>query len=338
MISVVTVTYGDRAHHIATVVRNLLATEPSSLIARLFVVDNASSQRTQEVLKQLAREDSRLTVIPLATNEGSAGGFATGIRAASETQSDFVLLLDDDNVPCPSALEELVEAHRRLGERAPGSRFALLCTRWDQHYQRRIAMGEPVEHVYPRTSSYCGFHVLDLPRRLRDRLFKDKTDGRDRLRIEPVQVPYGPYGGLFMRRDLIAEVERPDRRYFTYADDFDFTYKFASRGIPLVLVPACRLRDIDTSWSNYEQQGSALRSIFLHPSDARVFLSLRNQILFEKQLEKNPILYAINRFGFVILLLAAAARYAKPSRLMLALRALYRGEKGSWHMPEGIAL
>jgi GT2 family glycosyltransferase len=338
MIAVVVVTYGDRRELLSAVLQRLLAPESSELISEIIVVDNASSSCTKELLSRLVSIDARVKVVTLETNEGSAGGYSRGLTRAVEGSGEFVLLLDDDNLPCPSAFERLIESWRILKEAIPDGRFALQCTRWDHDYHRRLAFGEPVESVYPGRSSYCGLHIRQVPRRISTILSGRKADDSVEIRREPVSIPYGPYGGLFIRRELLARIELPDPRFFTYADDFDFTHRFVTAGIPLYLIPTCRVQDIDSSWSNDSQHRSVLRSIFLHSSDARVFLSLRNQVYFEKTIKKNPLLYMLNRLCFVLLLIGGALRYGRWRRLVLALNALIRGEMGRMQRPDSLII
>jgi hypothetical protein len=72
------------------------------------VVDNASGDGTAEWVSS-AHPDVDLLV--LGVNTGGAGGFAAGLgRALDEHGADLVWLLDDDTVPAPGALGELVRA------------------------------------------------------------------------------------------------------------------------------------------------------------------------------------------------------------------------------------
>ncbi|WP_144680930.1 MULTISPECIES: glycosyltransferase [unclassified Cellulosimicrobium] len=75
------------------------------------VVDNASDDGSKDVA---AAHPVRATVIPLEQNTGGAGGFATGIAHAVDALSaDLVWLMDDDTIPTPAALSELLRARER---------------------------------------------------------------------------------------------------------------------------------------------------------------------------------------------------------------------------------
>ena len=88
---------------------------------RVIVVDNASTDDTATVLSQRRDVDT----VRLALNTGGAGGFAAGIQAALAGGCDAVWLLDDDTIPQPDALAELVRAR----EAYPGATPAVVASR-----------------------------------------------------------------------------------------------------------------------------------------------------------------------------------------------------------------
>ncbi|RIJ02065.1 glycosyltransferase, partial [Clavibacter nebraskensis] len=72
------------------------------------VIDNASTDGSADVIRARFPEVA-LTTLP--TNTGGAGGFTAGIeRAISVHDAELVWLMDDDTVPDPPALEELLRA------------------------------------------------------------------------------------------------------------------------------------------------------------------------------------------------------------------------------------
>lgn len=78
----------------------------------LVIIDNASTDETEAFLSE--REFSvPATVRRLAENTGGAGGFAAGTQLAYELGLDGMWLMDDDTVPQPEALGELVSGLER---------------------------------------------------------------------------------------------------------------------------------------------------------------------------------------------------------------------------------
>jgi GT2 family glycosyltransferase len=76
-------------------------------VDHVVVVDNASTDGTPDVLAARAEP---LDVVRLTANTGGAGGFAAGLARALHGDTDAIWLLDDDTIPEPDALAELVRA------------------------------------------------------------------------------------------------------------------------------------------------------------------------------------------------------------------------------------
>lgn len=76
----------------------------------IVIVDNASTDATPEALRERSSAaGSVLDVVTLTANTGGAGGFAAGMRRAVDRHApDLVWLMDDDTIPMPSALAELL--------------------------------------------------------------------------------------------------------------------------------------------------------------------------------------------------------------------------------------
>ena len=70
----------------------------------IIVVDNASSDKTPEMLKKIAVEYDRVKVILNKTNRGFAGGNNDGVSAAS---GDVIILLNSDTLVPAGSMEKL---------------------------------------------------------------------------------------------------------------------------------------------------------------------------------------------------------------------------------------
>jgi len=83
----------------------------------VLVVDNASTDGTAA---WVAAVYPQCRLLRLSVNTGGAGGFAVGLqRAVEKLGADCVWLLDDDTVPSPSALMELVQVRQQLDRPPP---------------------------------------------------------------------------------------------------------------------------------------------------------------------------------------------------------------------------
>ena len=89
-LAVVLVTY-NRANMLTKCLESLRSqSRPAN---RVYVVDNASTDHTQQVLSHM---EWPVTVIKMQSNTGGAGGFSAGLEKAYNDGFDWILLIDDD--------------------------------------------------------------------------------------------------------------------------------------------------------------------------------------------------------------------------------------------------
>lgn len=91
--------------------------------AGIIVVDNASNDGTEEMLLQ--SQIPNLKVYVLSHNTGASGGFSAGFRIAYQQGADYIWMMDDDVIPEPNALEELLNAGDRLQAKSHPYSFLL---------------------------------------------------------------------------------------------------------------------------------------------------------------------------------------------------------------------
>lgn len=209
-VAAVVVTY-NRCEKLAKVLDSLASqTLPPKSI---FVVDNASSDATPEVVE--AREDAmpNLRYIRLEKNLGGAGGFYEGIKAAYRDGAEYIWISDDDAYPRPDAIETLQRSLPEF-EAATGYRPSFACSRveWTN--------GDICEMNLPNT-------VWDWAR------FIDGESTRplvDSCSFVSVLVP----------RWAVQAHGLPIPDYFIWFDDAEYTRRIA-RTYPGILVPESRV-------------------------------------------------------------------------------------------------
>ena len=72
----------------------------------IIYVNDASPDRSQEVLERLARKDNHLTVILHSRNFGAQNAFTTGMKYAT---GDAVIIMDGDLQDPPEMIEKFVK-------------------------------------------------------------------------------------------------------------------------------------------------------------------------------------------------------------------------------------
>lgn len=107
--AVVIVTY-NREKLLRECVRQVI--DQTSPADRIIIVNNASTDGTNDYLEQLSDQEIRCQIITCPENIGGAGGFARGIAQAVKCDVDCVLLIDDDAILSPDYMEKLLAARR----------------------------------------------------------------------------------------------------------------------------------------------------------------------------------------------------------------------------------
>jgi len=108
LVAAVVVTY-NRKELLGKCLSTLLA--QSRKVDQIFVVDNASTDGTQEYLRsQGYLNDPTIQHVRLSHNGGGAGGFYAGMRQAFEAGFDWLWLMDDDGFPAAACLENQLKA------------------------------------------------------------------------------------------------------------------------------------------------------------------------------------------------------------------------------------
>lgn len=183
----------------------------------IIVVDNASTDGTPELIHH---EHPGVRLIRNGDNRGFAAGNNVGLRQA---KGRYVCLVNSDvNVPagCLQRMVAFMDAHPDVGLLGP----AMLGQDGRVH---RSTMRVPT--VW---STFCNAIVLDtLMARLGlwgGYLMKDFAHDRTR----DVEVLNGWF--WLARREAIEAVGLLDERFFIYAEDIDWCYRFAKAGWRLV--------------------------------------------------------------------------------------------------------
>jgi GT2 family glycosyltransferase len=162
-------------------------------VDRVIVVDNASADGTAELLRS---DHPWVDLLALPENVGATGGFCEGIERALAQGADWIWLLDDDTIPRPDALAELLGAL----ERAPGDRApVMLVSRVIWRDGRPHPMNQPI---------------------LRRRDLAGLVEGA-RAGLVPLRA--GSWVSLLVSRAAIERHGMPDRRFFFQADDIEYT-------------------------------------------------------------------------------------------------------------------
>ncbi len=172
---------------------------------RVLVVDNASTDGTREMVRD---EFGEAELLALPENAGGAGGFHAGLRAAHEGGADWSWLMDDDTIPAPDALAELLAAPARLLETP-----LLLSSRALWSDGSLHPMNEPSFKREPE-------HFIDSCER----------------GLLPLRM--ATFVSLLVRRATVERFGLPLAHYFIWSDDIEYTARVLRDGPHGYFVPS----------------------------------------------------------------------------------------------------
>lgn len=182
-------------------------------LKRIFVVDNASTDNTPDLIEQRAGAMPNLRYVRLKKNIGGAGGFHEGVKAAYRDGANYIWVSDDDAYPKPDAIEKLRAAISEFAA-AHALKPSFACSRveWTN--------GDICEMNVPTT-------VWDWPR------FVDGESTR------PL-VNSCSFVSVLVPRWAVKAHGLPIPDYFIWFDDAEYTRRIA-RSYPGIFVPESRV-------------------------------------------------------------------------------------------------
>lgn len=168
----------------------------------ILVVDNASTDGTSAWLAETASADSKVRFKTLETNAGGAGGFQAGLQWAYDLGAELAWLMDDDGLPTPDCLDQLLAYQGQFDFWGP----AVLAE------QRPDELCFPIRR--PGTTN-----VL----RTLDDLQEAQRDG-----IVPDVVI--PFNGVLVTRELVERIGTVRAEFFIWGDDVEYLWRARQAG------------------------------------------------------------------------------------------------------------
>jgi len=234
-INVITVTYGER---FAFLEKTLNAIISDKNVNKVIVVDNGSTNgaKIDEYIKN--DQKKKIIIIRNNKNEGSAGGFKKGIIEARKNKSDYVLLLDDDNV---------------MGDN------------WSEYFINILSQFSNKDDV-----------VLKGNRNINSSNDLIKEENQNTLN-QFIYMPRGAlsYGGTLLPFKAIVETEPPFEPFYLYDDDTEYLFR-VSKKYKTYQLNRPLVNDIDHTLSTSNEM-KYLRSFDKNVSLVKLFFMTRNQ-------------------------------------------------------------
>jgi hypothetical protein len=229
-VAVVIVSWNVR-DYLANCLRSVYADlEHSRLEGEVWVVDNASTDGTQELLADLF-PTTRLVVngdnpgFGVANNQGMQAAFANG------QGPKYYLLLNPDTLVRPGALANLVaclESNPKAG--VAGARLVYI----DGRFQHSA-------FEFPGLAQLT-FDLFSLP----DRLYESRLNGRYPRRLyrsdrEPFEVDHPLGAAMLVRTDVAIATGGFDESYHMYCEEIDWCWRIRQSGWNIFAVPKAEI-------------------------------------------------------------------------------------------------
>jgi len=184
---------------------------PDGYQLQVLVVDNASTDGTSSWLAGRETAEPRIRVLRMSTNTGGAGGFHAGIAHVVRNSSlsvEHIWLLDDDTIPTPNALQQLL-LQRDQFSCITGHQPAFMCS-----------------HVLWKDHTIC---EMNIPTPVWDWNRYHRSSGMpEGLSL----VNSCSFVSVLIPTDFVRRVGLPIADFFIWSDDQEYTLRLSSLGYP----------------------------------------------------------------------------------------------------------
>lgn len=271
-ISILTVTYGDRFKYLQQVLdRCASESRQDKRLFEIIIVDNNSSS-SQNISKFIENNrDVNTKHITLKENKGSAGGFSAGLEYFLTTKSDYVLLLDDDNVPESNFIKYFTSALFLFPKK--DRQKIILSGRRSAFTDIRFFYGKYIPNSQKSLFGFNMFNYKVVLSLIKKHIFNESKKLQSKKFI-PICIQNGfAYGGAFLSKEIISLAGLPLKEFFTYADDVEWSnrIKTIGGGTSYSLFHPY-IEDVDIN----NREGGFLAPFSKNNDPFRVFLNFRN--------------------------------------------------------------
>lgn len=280
----VVVTYNRAALLIECINALLAQTQP---VAKIVIIDNASTDGTPQLLQSVGLLDNKIVeYVRLDCNKGGAGGFCEGLKRAYATGFEWVWLMDDDSIPQPDALYELLATYCRFDKARRPKLLASKVIWLDGSLH-------PINIAQPKTSQ--------------------PEDAFLAAQHGTLSIRYATFVSLLLHCSLIEQYGLPVADYFIWADDIEYTARILKHELG-VAVP-----------SSVVLHKTAKKHTHMAEAGPRYYYHIRNNIwmlLHSKAWSRNEkIKRAVRIFQEgVIYLIASKFKWQKIRPLVLGVK------------------
>jgi len=225
--------------------------EPDEII----IVNNNSTDGTEEWLIN----QSDLTVIT-QENSGSAGGQYTGIKTAYDKGYDWIWCIDTDVIPDLNSLQMLIISD----------------------VSNNLSVGFLSSVIFYIDGRLCSINIPYLP--------IEKRIVESFIECDNLEIISSSFGSVLFRKNILDKVGFPDKRYFIWGDDVDFTFRIIENGFKGFLIKKSRA-------IHYSASNETDPFLDLNVNDIKMKYGLRNTVSLI--IRRNSILFNSKIRGYL---------------------------------------
>jgi GT2 family glycosyltransferase len=257
------VTYANRYKHVQKVISALLCQG----VYRIIIVNNNSAIESFNYYENISKND-KILIINLKKNTGTAFAFNRGIeKALEDNESEFIWLLDDDNLPSKNALNEVQKEYKNLG----GYKLIIAPVRKDKEIYRKAVVENLPYLTLGSKNIFRAFNIADFFIKQNRLINNERTCG---------EVHALPYGGMFFHKSILSGKDLLNEDYVLYSDDTEFCCRHRGYGGKIYCLLTCYIDDLEESWYansfapyNFATSKSLIKEYYI----------IRNRIAIEKK-------------------------------------------------------
>ena len=192
----------------------------SNLDFKVIVVDNASTDGSQEMVRQ------EFPDVSLIANTENLGFAKANNQAIRRSQGRYVLLLNSDTFVRENTIEQMVafmDAHPEAGMAGckllyEDGRLQLSCTTFPTLFTE-FCIASQLDKLFPKSRLFGKYRMT----------YWDFDD------VRQVDVILGAF--MLVRATAIDEVGLMDKSYFMYSEEVDWCYRFKEKGWKIFFCP-----------------------------------------------------------------------------------------------------
>lgn len=312
------VTYGEieRFDHLKKGIERLNSVDA---ISKIIIIDNGSKYDVQTMISQLNIE------VPIDfyhndKNEGSAGGFGQ-VFEISRREENYtrLLILDDDSLLGNEALKSIFDYEKNTNMKG----------RYIWSLYRPVKYPDNFKKDWDWNEQYLNNRIVGIS--IQQQLF-GKAQKTNRKHKDMAELLYAPYAGMLISKDIVDSDFYPDRSYYLYVDDIDYSIQLKKSKINIFQIEEAKIEDLEGSWGTKKH---GMQSYFGNEgNEFRYLYNVRNWIFMIKNqgyIYSNTI-FRVNLILYHILALVTMPKNKKGlikyKRLRIAIKDGLSGNMG----------